>query len=78
MDVCAILLSIGLTVLCPAPPAPAVDPAAEQLKAMQAEMRRQEQQADEKISRLYRGLGDCPECGPKRLDPKTLTKSTQP
>lgn len=74
MDVCAILLGIGLTVLCPAPPAPAVDPAAEELKAMQDEMRRQEQQADEKIKRLYRGLGDCPECGQQHLDPRTLTQ----
>jgi hypothetical protein len=75
MDVCAILLSVGLTVLCPTPPTPAVDPAAEELKAMQEEMRRQDEQAQQKIDRLYRGLGDgCPECGKPRLDPRTLTR----
>lgn len=70
MDVCAILLGIGLTVLCPPKP----DPAAEELQAMQKEMQRQEQQAQEKVNSLYRGLGDCPECGKQKLDPKTLTR----
>jgi hypothetical protein len=70
MDVCAILLGIGLTMLCPAQP----DPAAEELRNMQEEMQRQEQQAQEKVNNLYRGLGDCPECGKQKLDPKTLTR----
>jgi hypothetical protein len=70
MDVCGILISIGLTVLCPARP----DPAAEELRNMQEEMQRQDQQAQEKVNRLYRGIGDCPECGKQKLNPKTLTR----
>lgn len=75
MDICAILLGIGLTVLCPAPHH---DPAAEELRIMQEEIKRQEQQAQEKIDRLYRGLGDCPECGQRKVDPKTLTQKRPP
>ena len=74
MDVCGILISIGLTVLCPARP----DPAAEELRVMQEEMQRQERQADEKIERLRRGLGDCPECGKQRMDPRTMTRAKTP
>jgi hypothetical protein len=74
MDVCAILLGIGLTMLCPARP----DPAAEELRVMQEEMQRQERQADEKIERLRRGLGDCPECVNQRIDPRTMTRAKTP
>jgi hypothetical protein len=70
MNTCAALLAIGLATACPPPPA---DDAGRELRAQRQERVDQERAAAEKVARLYRGLGDCPECGKVRLDPKTMT-----
>mgnify|MGYP006894107610 CR=1 FL=1 len=72
MGICAILLSVGIsfTVMCPEKP----DAAAQELRSMRQEMEIQEQVAEQKVRRLWKGVGECPECGPKKLNPRTLTR----
>lgn len=72
MGICAILLSVGIsfTVMCPETP----DAAAQELRSMRQEMEIQEQVAAQKIERLWKGVGECAGCGPKKLDPRTLTR----
>lgn len=54
MNVCAILVGIGITIFsaCPPPP-PQPDHAAIEIREFLADMKRQEQQADEKLDWLY-------------------------
>jgi hypothetical protein len=53
MSICAILVGIGITVLCPDPPPPPPDLAAIELRDMREEMKRDEQRADEKLDWFY-------------------------
>lgn len=63
MTLCGILVEIGITILCPAPPPTPPDQAAIQLEQIQDEMRRQEQQADCKLDWLYGRNSARGECG---------------
>jgi hypothetical protein len=53
MTICAILVGIGLSVLCPEPPPPPPDLAAIELQGMRDEMDRQNKQAERKLDWLY-------------------------
>lgn len=52
MNICAILVGIGITILCPAPPPPP-DLAAIELREMREEMKQGEMSAEEKLDRFY-------------------------
>jgi len=64
MTVCAILIGIGLSVLCPEPPMPPDDLAAIELRDMRDEMDRQNKQAEQKLDWLY-GRSKRPEGNPE-------------
>lgn len=63
MTICAVLVGIGITLLCPTPPPPPPDLAAIELQDMREEMKRQERQADEKLDRLYGKRGSAESAG---------------
>lgn len=53
MNICAILVGIGITILCPEPPPPPPDLAAIELREMRDEIKQGERSAQEKLDRFY-------------------------